>query len=116
MQENHLILRAQLFICICFSEEIIRVLYEYVDDVRTIGLGFDSTSFQKLVGTVAKINKGKYPVVKVVIGELATTEEALPRWHHAHRMRTICRCDGDDRDLGNFLKIPRREDCVESHN
>lgn len=116
LQEIRLLLRALFCIGISFFEEIVRVLYKYVDDIRTVGLGFDTASFQKPVSTFAKIDEGKYPAVKMAFGELATTEEALSRWHHPNRIRIVRRCDGDDRNVGNLLKITRREDYVNSHN
>jgi hypothetical protein len=54
-----------------------------VDDVGAIWLGFNTASFQKPICIVPKVDEGKQSPVKVVFSVLATTDEALPRWHKA---------------------------------
>lgn len=79
-----------------------------MEDVGTIWFGFDAASFQKPICTFLKVDEGKQPSVKVVFSVLTTTNEALPRWHQARLDGTFY--DGNDRNLGDLLKISRRED------
>jgi hypothetical protein len=92
-----------------FFKELHGVLYQNVDDVGTIWLGFNTASFQKPICVFPKVDKGKQSPVKVTICILAATNEALPRWHKA-RLDGMGFYDRDDGNLGDLLKISRRED------
>jgi len=63
----------------CLLEEIPRVLYEFVDNIRTFWLGSNTAMFQELVPRFSKIDEGEYPPIMVIIGIFFTNEEALPR-------------------------------------